>query len=191
MSIKGTETEKNLLKAFAGESQARSRYTMFAEVARKEGYEQIADFFMETAEQELEHAKIFFSHLEGGTAEIQASYPAGKTGSTEENLIAAAEGEHEEWATLYPEFAKKAEAEGFKKIANAFKMISKIESEHEKRYLKLRKNMDEDIVFYDDDETTVWLCRNCGYIHVGKKAPRGCPVCLYSKAYFERRQTNY
>lgn len=191
MSIKGTETEKNLLKAFAGESQARSRYTIFAEAAREEGYEQIADFFKETAEQELEHAKIFFSHLEGGAVEINAAYPAGKVGTTEENLLAAAEGENEEWASLYPEFAKIAEDEGFKKIANTFKMIAKIEAEHEKRYLKLKENIDQDVVFYDDDETTVWLCKNCGYIHVGKKAPRGCPVCTYPKAYFERRQANY
>jgi len=191
MTLKGTQTEKNLLKAFAGESQARSRYTIFSNAAREEGYEQIADFFKETAEQELEHAKVFFNYLEGGDAEITATYPAGMKGTTSENLKMAAEGEQEEWETLYPEFARVAAEEGFKKISNSFKMIAKIEKEHEARYRKLLDNMEQDLVFVSDSEKTIWLCKNCGYIHVGKKAPKGCPVCLYPRAYFERKQMNY
>lgn len=191
MSLQGTQTEKNLLKAFAGESQARNRYTIFANVAKKEGYEQIADFFLETAEQEFEHASIFFRYLEGRDLEITAMYPAGKEGTTKENLLAAAQGEEEEWTELYPEFARIALEEGFPKIANSFKMIAKVEKEHEARYRKLLNNLEEDLVFKSDDETTIWVCRKCGHIHVGKFAPGACPICLHPKAYFERKQTNY
>lgn len=190
MTLKGTKTEQNLLKSFAGESQARNRYTMFAKIAKKEGYEQIADIFMETAENELEHAKTFFRFLEGGDVEITATYPAGVEGTTEENLLAAANGEHEEWDELYPEFARIAEEEGFKKIAYTFKMISKIEKEHEERYLKLANNIKEDIVFKTED-ATVWFCRKCGHIHVAKQAPGICPVCNHPRAYFERKKENY
>ncbi len=190
MSIKGTQTEKNLLKAFAGESQARNRYTMFAKIAKKEGYEQIAALFLETAANEYEHAKIFFRHLEGGVVEITAAYPAGIEGKTTENLLAAAEGEYEEWDELYPEFAKVALEEGFPKVAASFKMIAKIEKEHEERYRKLLGNIEQDIVFTSDEETA-WFCRNCGHIHFGKKAPGMCPVCMHPQAYFERRKTNF
>ena len=170
-SIKGTRTEQNLLKSFAGESQARSRYTFFASVAKKEGYEQIAGVFMETAEQEKEHAKRFFKFLEGGMVEITASYPAGVIGTTAENLAAAAAGENEEWAELYPEFAKIAEEEGFPAIAVAFKMIAKVEAEHEKRYRKLLANVEEGKVF-EKDEAIFWQCRNCGFVFEGKKGSR-------------------
>jgi rubrerythrin len=190
MSLKGTRTEQNLLKAFAGESQARNRYMMFEKIARKEGYEQIAAMFRETADNEYEHAKIFFRHLEGGMVEITASYPAGIEGTTSENLLAAAEGEHEEWSDLYPEFARIAAEEGFPKVAASFRMIAKIEQEHEERYRKLWRNLEEDLVFTDGEEV-VWICRKCGYLHVGKKAPGKCPVCLHDKAYFERRADNY
>ncbi len=191
MSIKGTQTEKNLLKSFAGESQARGRYTMFAKVAKQEGYEQIYGYFMETAEQEKEHAKRFFSFLEGGMVEITAAYPAGIVGNTAENLKAAAEGENEEWTLLYPEFADIAEKEGFKPIATCFRMIAKVEAEHEKRYLKLLQNLEEGKVFEDESEETEWYCRNCGYVHKGKKALTTCPACLHPKAHFERRKINY
>lgn len=190
MSIKGTQTEKNLLKAFAGESQARNRYTLFAEVAKKEGYEQIAEVFLETAENELEHARIFFNYLEGGNVEITATYPAGVEGKTTENLHAGADGENEEWNDLYPHFAKTADEEGFKKIAASFRMIAKIEKEHEERYRKFIQNLEEDVVF-ETDGPTIWFCRKCGYVHVGKKAPGMCPVCLHPKAYFERKKQNY
>jgi rubrerythrin len=190
MSLKGTKTEQNLLKAFAGESQARNRYTMFSKIAKKEGYEQIAALFLETAENELEHAKIFFRHLEGGMVEITASYPAGIEGTTSENLLAAAEGEMEEWTELYPEFAKIADEEGFPKVAASFRQISKIEKEHEERYRKLLQNLNDDIVFKGEEET-VWICRKCGHIHVGKRAPGICPVCDHPRAYFERRVENY
>jgi rubrerythrin len=190
MSIKGTQTEKNLLKAFAGESQARNRYTMFAKIAKKEGYEQIAELFLETADNELEHAKIFFRHLEGGSAEITATYPAGIEGTTKENLLAAAEGENEEWEELYPEFAKVAEEEGFKKVAQSFLKIAKIEKDHEERYRKLLSNLEHDLVF-ETEEETIWFCRKCGHVHVGKKAPGVCPVCMHKQAYFERKKSNY
>ncbi len=190
MSLKGTQTEQNLLKAFAGESQARNRYTMFASIAKKEGYEQIADFFTETADQELEHAKVFFRHLEGGMVEVTASYPAGVEGTTAENLKAAADGENEEWATLYPQFAKIAEEEGFTKIAASFRFIAKVEKEHEARYRKLLNNLENDLVFKSNDNE-IWVCRQCGHIHVGKRAPGACPICRQPKAYFERKQTNY
>jgi rubrerythrin len=189
-SIKGTETEKNLLKSFAGESQARSRYTFFASAAKKEGYEQISGVFMETAEQEKEHAKRFFKFLEGGTVEITASFPAGVIGTTEENLAAAAAGENEEWSELYPAFADIAEAEGFKEIAVAFRMIAKVEKEHEIRYLKLLANIADGSVF-GKEEAIEWQCRNCGYVHKGKNAPQNCPACAHPQAYFEPKKENY
>jgi rubrerythrin len=189
-SIKGTRTEQNLLKSFAGESQARTRYTFFASVARKEGYEQISGVFSETADQEKEHAERFFKFLEGGMLEITASYPAGVIGNTMENLAAAAAGEYEEWAELYPVFADVAEEEGFKTIAVAWRMIAKVEQEHERRYLKLLENMKEGEVFEKDEEIE-WQCRNCGFIHKGKKAPGKCPACEHPQAYFEPMKQNY
>lgn len=190
MSLQGTQTEKNLLKAFAGESQAKNRYTFFSKIAKKEGYEQISELFMNTAIQEEQHAKIFFKFLEGNTVEITATYPAGKLGTTAENLRAAAQGENEEWTILYPEFGEVASKEGFPKIATAFKLIAKIEAEHEKRYLKLLKNIEENKVFEDGPETE-WVCRKCGHVHKGKKALENCPVCNHPKAYFERVASNY
>ena len=190
MSIKGTETEKNLLKAFAGESQARGRYTYFAKQAKKEGYEQIAALFLETAEQEMQHAKRFFSFLEGGEVEITATYPAGKVGLTTENLKAAAMGENEEYTELYPEFARIAAEEGFKEVAAAFKTIAKVEQMHETRYLKLLKNIKEGRVF-EKEEKTEWYCRKCGYVHEGTKAPKNCPACQHPQAYFEEKSENY
>lgn len=189
-SIKGTRTEQNLLKSFAGESQARSRYVFFAGRARKEGYEQIAGVFAETAEQEKEHAERFFKFLEGGMVEITAAYPAGLIGSTLENLAAAAAGEHEEWADLYPAFADVAEAEGFKPIAVAWRMIAKVEAEHEKRYRKLLDNLEKGQVFSKEEEIE-WQCRNCGYVHKGKSAPAKCPACEHPQAYFEPKKQNY
>lgn len=189
-SIKGTRTEQNLLKSFAGESQARSRYTYFASVAKKEGYEQIAAIFMETAEQEKEHAKRFFKFLEGGMVEITACYPAGVIGTTAQNLEEAANGENEEWEDLYPEFAKIAEEEGFPQIATAFKMIARVEAEHEKRYRTLLERVIAEKVFEREDAIE-WQCRNCGYVHTGKKAPETCPACVHPKAYFEPKKTNY
>ncbi|MFW5805466.1 MAG: rubrerythrin [Bacteroidales bacterium] len=184
MSIKGTQTEKNLLKAFAGESQARNRYTLAAKKAQKEGYEQIAGIFLETAEQERQHAKRFFSFLEGGMLEITASYPAGIIGTTAENLKSAAEGENEEWSELYPEFAETAKKEGFKDVSTTFKMIAKAEITHEKRFLKLLDNLNNDCVF-EREEPVTWYCRKCGYLHTGKKALNKCPSCLHPRAYFE------
>ena len=189
-SIKGTETEKNLLKSFAGESQAKNRYTYFAKQAKKEGYEQIASLFMETALQEEQHAKVFFKFLEGGAVEITAMYPAGVIGTTEENLKAAAMGENEEWAEIYPHFAEVAEKEGFKKIATAFKLIAKVEKEHEDRYTMLHNNLVEGKVFARDEKQT-WVCRKCGYHHEGNKALNNCPVCDHPQAYFELKATNY
>ncbi len=189
-SIKGTQTEQNLLKSFAGESQARSRYTFFASTAKKEGYEQIAAIFMETAEQEKEHAKRFFKFLEGGMIEITATYPAGVIGTTAENLAAAAAGENEEWVELYPHFANVAEEEGFPAIAVAFRMIAKVEAEHEARYRKLLANVEENKVFEKDEEVE-WQCRNCGYVHKGKSAPKTCPACVHPQAYFEVKKNNY
>lgn len=190
MSIIGTQTEKNLLKAFAGESQAKNRYTFFAKQAKKDGYEQIAALFLETAYQEEQHAKKFFRFLEGGVVEITASYPAGIISTTEENLVAAANGENEEWTELYPEFARIAEEEGFPKIAMAFKLIAKVEAEHEARFLKLLHNLEDNKVF-ESDEIEEWECRNCGYVHKGKKALENCPACDHPKAYFERKAKNY
>jgi len=189
-SLKGTKTEQNLLKSFAGESQARNRYEFFASVAKKEGLEQIAGLFMETAGQEKEHAKRFFKFLEGGEVEIQASYPAGIIGTTAENLKAAAIGENEEWSILYPEFARIAAEEGFNDIATAFTMIATVEAEHEARYLKLLENLEKGVVFEKDGEV-YWMCRNCGYIHKGKKAPQQCPACVHPQAFFEIKNSNY
>ncbi|HOP00006.1 MAG TPA: ferritin family protein [Bacteroidales bacterium] len=189
-SIKGTRTEHNLLKSFAGESQARMRYDFYAKAARKEGFEQIANIFEETALQEKEHAKRFFKFLEGGMLEITASYPAGKIGTTIENLKAAAEGEHEEWADLYPAFAKIAEEEGFTEIATAFKMIAKVEAEHERRYLKLLQNVSEDRVFVKDGKVW-WKCIKCGYVYQSAKAFENCPVCLHPKAFMQLKEENY
>jgi len=189
-SLKGTRTEQNLLKSFAGESQARMRYDYFAKQAKKEGLEQISGFFAETALNEKEHAKRFFKFLEGGMVEITATYPAGKIGTTLENLQAAAEGENEEWTQLYPEFAKVAEEEGFSKIASAYRMIAKVEKAHEERYRKLYKNLEEGKVF-EKDGIVIWKCRNCGYIHEGKTAPKVCPACLHPQAYFELEAENY
>ena len=189
-SIKGTRTEQNLLKSFAGESQARTRYTFFAEVAKKEGYEQIAGVFMETAEQEKEHAKKFFKYLEGGDLEITASYPAGKIGTTAENLVAAAAGEHEEWDILYAEFARVADEEGFSEIAETFRQIAKVEAEDERRYLKLLERVTDGTVFMRDNEIW-WQCRNCGYILLAKEAPIKCPACAHPQAFFEPKKENY
>lgn len=189
-SIKGTQTEKNLLKSFAGESQASNRYEFFAKVAKKEGYEQIAAIFLETAGQEKVHAKRFFSFLEGGMTEITAAYPAGKTGTTMENLKAAAEGENEEWTDLYPHFEQVARDEGFKEVATAFKMIAKVEEEHERRYLKLLQNMTEDKVFVKDGKVW-WKCIKCGYVYESAKALANCPACLHPRAYMQVREENY
>lgn len=190
MSIKGTKTEQNLLKSFAGESQARSRYTFFSSIAKKEGYEQIAAVFLETAEQEKEHAKKFFKYLEGGMVEITACYPAGIIGTTAQNLKAAAEGENEEWGELYPEFARIADEEGFPQIANTFRQIAKVEAEHESRYRTLLARVAECTVFERHEEIE-WQCRNCGYVYKGKKAPVKCPACEHPQAYFEPKKNNY
>jgi rubrerythrin len=189
-SIKGSETEKNLLKAFAGESQARNRYTYFASVAKKDGYEQISALFLETAENEKEHAKVFFKYLEGGPVEITATYPAGKIGITAENLLAAANGEKEEWSELYPDFEKTARKEGFKEIAESFKEIAEVEEKHEKRYRKLLDNVKNKRVF-KKDKTVKWKCRNCGYVHEGKDAPDTCPACKHPQSYYEVLEENY
>jgi rubrerythrin len=189
-SIKGTKTEKNLLAAFAGESQARNRYTYAASVARKAGLQQIADFFLETAENEKEHAKRFFKFLEGGMVEITAKYPAGVIGTTAENLKASAAGEHEEWAELYPEFAKIAQAEGFAEVAAAFTTIAKAEKAHEERYLRLLAALEGKKIFAREQGTR-WKCRNCGYVHDGPEAPGKCPACLHPQEYFEVKEENY
>ena len=189
-SIKGTQTEKNLLTSFAGESQARMRYTYFASAAKKEGYEQISAIFLETAEQEKEHAKRMFKWLEGGMVEITASYPAGVIGNTLENLKAAAAGENEEWTADYPKFADVAEAEGFPEIAAMYRNIAIAEKGHEERYLAFVKNIEDGKVFVKDEET-VWQCRNCGYIFIGKEAPQVCPACLHPQAYFEVKKENW
>ncbi|MBW2525453.1 MAG: rubrerythrin family protein [Deltaproteobacteria bacterium] len=189
-SIKGTKTEKNLLAAFAGESQARNRYTYAAGVARKEGYLQIAALFEETADNEKEHAKRFFKFLEGGATEITAAYPAGVIGTTAENLLAAAEGEKEEWTELYPAFAKTAKEEGFNEVAAAFTMIAKVEKEHEERYRKLLDNVKSEKVFKKDAPVR-WKCRNCGYVHEGPEAPAKCPACVHPQSYFEIKEETY
>jgi rubrerythrin len=189
-SIKGTKTEQNLLKAFAGESQAKNRYEFFAKQARKEGYQQIAAIYEETALQEQQHAKKFFSFLEGGMVEITAAYPAGVIGTTKENLKAAAEGENEEWTELYPMFADMAKEEGFPEVATAFKMIAKIEAEHERRYLNLLQNISEDKVFVKDGKVW-WKCLKCGYVYESEKALETCPACQHPKAYMQIREENY
>ena len=189
-SIKGTRTEQNLLKAFAGESQARNRYTYFAGVAKKEGLEQIAALFEETAMNEKEHAKRFFKFLEGGMVEITATYPAGIISTTLDNLKAAADGENEEWTLLYPEFARIAEEEGFKDVAMAFKMIAKVEQANENRYRKLYNNLQDGKVFKKDGKV-IWICRNCGFLHEGTVAPNLCPACQHPQSYFEIWEENY
>ena len=188
--LKGTETEKNLLASFAGESQARNRYTYFAGVANKEGYRQIEAIFKETADNEKEHAKRFFKFLEGGGVEITAMYPAGVIGTTLENLKASAEGENEEHTKLYPAAAETAEKEGFKEIATAFTNIAKVEKEHEDRYRKLAANIEKGEVFKKDAKIR-WKCRNCGYVHEGDAAPDKCPACLHPQAHFEIAAENY
>lgn len=188
--LQGTQTEMNLLKAFAGESQARMRYDYFSKQAKKEGLEQISAIFAETALNEKEHAKRFFKFLEGRPVEITATYPAGKIGTTLENLKASADGENEEWVELYPEFAKIAVEEGFTEIATAFKMIAKVEKAHEESYRKLYYNLMEGKVF-ERDVKVVWKCRNCGYIHEGTKALITCPACLHPQSYFQIKENNY
>jgi rubrerythrin len=189
-SIKGTQTEKNLVKAFAGESQARNRYTYFASAAKKEGLEQIAAIFLETAENEKEHAKVFFKFLEGGDVEIIADYPAGKIADTKTNLEAAAAGENMEWTTLYADFAKTAKAEKFPEIAVAFEQIAKVEKFHESRYRRLVNNIGKKEVF--KKKTVVkWHCLNCGYVFEGNHAPQECPACKHPQAYYELLAENY
>ena len=189
-TLKGTLTEENLLKAFAGESQARSRYTFFASQAKKDGYEQIAAVFQTTAEQELEHAKRFFKYLEGGVATIHnASYPAGVISTTENNLIAAAEGERDEWENLYSAFAEIASAEGFQKVALTFRHVAEVEKEHERRYLKLLSRLTDGDFFRRNGEI-VWQCRNCGYIVKSSMAPKICPSCEHEQKYFEPMDEN-
>lgn len=189
-SLKGTKTEKNLLAAFAGESQARNRYTYFASKAKKEGYEQIKAIFEETSDNEKEHAERFFKFLEGGKVEIRAMYPAGVIGGTAENLEAAAAGEREEWGMLYPDFANVAEKEGFGEIARTFREIAEVEKYHERRYLKLLDNIKQGRVF-KKDKPVKWKCRNCGYVHEGTEAPEICPACAHPRAYYELWCENY
>ncbi len=189
-SLKGSRTEKNLLAAFAGESQARNRYTFFASVARKEGYEQIANIFIETAGNEKEHAEVFFKHLKGGDVEIVAAYPAGIVGDTKTNLEAAADGEKLEWSEIYVNFEKTAREEGFTKIATSFKEIAEVEEFHEGRYRKLAKNVVAGEVF-KKKASVKWHCTNCGYIHDGTEAPKICPACKHPQAYYELLAENY
>jgi len=190
MEFKGSQTEKNLLAAFAGESQARNRYTFFASVARKEGFEQISGIFQETADNEKEHAQLFFNLLKGGMVEITAAYPAGIMSTTAENLKAAAEGEKLEWGTLYPNFALVAEKEGFTEAAKTFRMVAKVESYHERRYRKLLANVEQGHVFARDSPIR-WKCRNCGYVFEGAQVPDKCPVCAHPQSYFEAWCENY
>ncbi|MGA2553976.1 MAG: rubrerythrin [Smithella sp.] len=189
-SIKGTKTEKNLLASFAGESQARNRYTFFASAAKKEGYEQISRIFLETAENEKEHAKVFFKYLEGGDVEITASYPAGVIGDTKSNLEAAAAGENMEWTVLYSEAARIAKEEGFPEVARSFEQISKVEMFHEKRYRKLAANIADSEVF-KKKAPVKWHCINCGYVHEGDEAPKECPACKHPQSYYEVLADNY
>lgn len=189
-SLKGTQTEKNLLTAFAGESQARNKYNYFSSKARDEGYHQIMNIFNETADNEKEHAKRLFKFLEGGKVEIQASFPAGIIGSTQENLKEAAEGENYEWTEMYPGFAKVAESEGFSEIAAVFKAIAMAEKQHEKRYNELRENILQGRVF-ERDEPVKWKCGNCGYVHEGKEAPELCPACKHEREHFEILAENW
>ncbi len=189
-SLKGTRTEKNILTAFCGESQARNRYTYFASQAKKEGFVQISAIFQETADQEREHAKRLFKLLEGGEVEVQAAFPAGVIGTTRENLLAAAAGENHEHTEMYPEFAKVAREEGFDAIADIFLAIAVAEKQHEKRYRDLAANIEAGRVF-KRDEPTVWRCRNCGYLHEGTEAPDECPACAHAKAHFELLGENW
>ena len=189
-SVKGTKTELNLLKSFAGESQARNRYTYFASVAKKDGFEQISAIFIETADNEREHAKVFFKYLEGGDTEITATSPAGKIGTTSENLAAAAAGEKEEWSTLYPAFADEATAEGFVDIAESYRRIAMVEAHHEDRYNRLLANVDGEKVF-KRLLPHKWICRNCGYVFDGLEAPDLCPACKHPQPYFELLAENY
>ena len=189
-SIKGSQTEKNLLAAFAGESQARNRYTYFASAAKKEGFEQISRFFLETAENEKEHAKVFFKYLEGGEVEITAGYPAGVVGDTKANLEAAAAGEQMEWTTLYAEFAKIAREEGYPEVCRSFEQIAKVEKFHESRYRKLARNIAENETF-KKKESVKWHCINCGYVHEGPEAPKECPACNHPQSYYEVLAENY
>ncbi|MBU2482046.1 MAG: rubrerythrin family protein, partial [Proteobacteria bacterium] len=188
--IKGTQTEKNLLTAFAGESQARNRYTYFASAAKKEGFVQISDIFTETANQEKEHAKRFFKFLEGGELEITAAFPAGVIGTTFENLKEAAAGENFEWSKMYPGFAETAKKEGFDDIAKVFKMIAVAEKQHEKRYAELAANIENGTVF-KKETSTKWRCRNCGYVHEGREAVAECPACAHPQAHFELLAENW
>ena len=189
-SVKGTKTEQNLLKSFAGESQARNRYTFFAKQANKEGLYQIEDIFLETADNERQHAKTMFNHFEGGMVEITAAYPAGVIGKTEENLAAAADGEHEEFVDLYPAFAKDAEEEGFDEIASMYRAIANVEAHHEKRYIALLANLKEDTLF-KKSVPVQWKCRKCGHIHEGTEPPEACPACKHPTNYFEVLIKNY
>lgn len=189
-TLKGTQTEKNLMISFAGESQAKNRYTFFAKQAKKDGYEQIAGIFEETAKQEEEHAKLFFKYLQGGMVEFTASFPAGQILDTKSNLKAAAEGEHEEWTKAYPSFADTAEKEGFSDIAYSFREIAEVEEEHEKRYRKLLENIEKNRVF-EREEKVYWYCRNCGYVHFGTKAPESCPACKHPQAYYQLQIREY
>jgi len=189
-AFKGSQTEKNLLAAFAGESQARNRYTYFASAARKEGFEQIADIFAETAENEKEHAKVFFKYLQGGEVEIIAGYPAGMIGKTKDNLAAAAAGENMEWTTLYANFAKTAKAEGFSEVARSFEQIAQVEKFHEARYRKLIKNIEKKQAF-KKDKAVRWHCINCGYVFEGRNAPKICPACRHPQSYYEILAENY
>ena len=184
MELRGSRTERNLLTAFAGESQARNRYTYFSGQAKKDSYAQIADIFTETSDQEKEHAKRLFKHLQGGEVEIQAAFPAGVIATTADNLRAAAGGEHHEWTEMYPGFAEVAREEGFNEIADIFEAIAVAEKQHEKRYLALAANIENGKVF-KKDEPVVWRCRNCGYLHEGAEAPEACPACAHPQAYFE------
>jgi len=190
MELKGSKTEKNLLASFAGESQARNRYTYFASVAKKAGLEQISGIFLETADNEKEHAKIFFKFLEGGEMEITASYPAGTIAETAVNLESAVSGENLEWTKLYKEAAETAEEEGFNEIAHAFKKVAEVEKQHERRYRKLLKNLQEGKVF-KKDTTVKWKCRNCGHVSEGSEAPAKCPACAHPQAYYEMLGENY
>jgi len=183
-NLKGTQTEKNLLTAFAGESQARNRYTMSASKAKKEGYEQISALFLETARNEKEHGEVFFKHLQGGMVEITAEYPAGVIGTTAENLLAGAEGELAEWGTIYPSFANTADQEGFPEVAASFREIAKVEAYHEKRYRKLLENVEKGLVF-KKEQPRKWKCDNCGYVHEGAEAPEICPACKHPRSYYE------
>jgi len=189
-NLKGTQTEKNILTAFAGESQARNRYSYFASQAKKEGYVQISNVFQETADNEKEHAKRLFKFLEGGEAEVSTSFPAGLIGSTAENLKASAAGENHEYTTMYPEFASTADDEGFPEIAQAMRSIAVAEKQHEKRYLGLLENIEKGKVFRKDN-TVKWKCINCGYIHEGEEAPEECPACVHPQAHFELLGENW